>query len=207
VKARLLVLFILALGGCSSKKPLPPITPPAVVEAPPTISVVTNVLEAPTKFYFSDLQMLTETAAEGICPEDQKISGQYIEDWKASLNDESEIEIHTSKDFKFFNVNVTVEVMGFDAAKYSFSALDGVVPGKVPFKMRLRRTPGHVLELEFLDQIVPMKLLTTPIYTFSATEKRGSCTIKHNVNVFTEKVGYFKRAPVGEKPSPSPRAP
>ena len=110
-----------------------------------------------------------------------------------NLTDKDQLRLGPGEDFKYFASNVAVELIGFDSGKYVFSVLDGIVPKTVPFEMRVRRTPGQVLELHFLDAVIPMKLLTTPIYTFSATEKRGACTIKHNVNVFAERVGYFKR--------------
>lgn len=144
--------------------------------------------------YFSQLQILTETTPEGSCADDMKITTQSLEPFKAHLSSEKEIQMVQGADFKFFIVNAKLEVIGFDSAKYAFTAIDGKVPDQIPFGIKLRRTPGHVLEIQFLDQIVQMKLLTTPIYMFSAIERRGSCTVKHNVNVFTEQVGYYKKS-------------
>ncbi len=161
-------------------------------DASTTPAVAGNALGAPARFYFSELQILTETAPESGCTEEQKKRDDLHEEWKIWLDEAGSLA--ASEDFKYFGVNVTLESMGFDASKYYFSVLDGRMPKLNPFNIRLRRTPGQILELTFLDQVVPMKLLTTPIYTFSATEKRGDCVIKHNVNVFTEKVGYFKKS-------------
>jgi hypothetical protein len=181
-------LFLLVLTACSSKSQVNS----AKSQIPDATVVVGNA--PPAKFYYADLQILTETSLEGECADEKKMNEDLHLDPLVSLNEKSELELAKAAQFKYFATNVNLDVIGFDSAKYSYSCLDGIVPKAIPFGFHVRRTPGQILELKFLDQTVEMKLLTTPNYSFSATEKRGDCVIKHNVNVFAEKVGYFRKA-------------
>lgn len=189
----LAVLSVISVAAsCSPKKvnltevPVPQASNEVKV-SPPSPS------ESPNK-YFSDVQILVETKPEETCADSNKIVEVSTLPFRASLNEMNEILSEPKDLFKSFVVNVTLEIIGFDSGKYTFTAPDGMIPARVPFQMKLRRTPGNVLELRYLDQVVPMKLLTTPIYTFTATETRGDCKIAHHVNVFSERAGYFKKA-------------
>jgi hypothetical protein len=147
------------------------------------------------KYYYADVQIVDETIPEGNCAESLKLSDQKDSPSTISLNDRNEIELHPSiKNLRLFGANVALQVMGFDQAHYSFSVIDQSVPIPLPFKFHLKRIPGNLLELQFLDQVVEMKLTATPIYTFSATEQRKDCKLIHHVNVFGEKPGYYPLA-------------
>lgn len=152
--------------------------------------------EAPDKYYYSDLQVLTETVVDGTCPEDKRLTDEVQIDSPIHLNDKLKIEGYDQKKVpaRLFFVNVNLQAIGFDRAKFSFMAVDGKVPLKIPFGMHFKRTPGNVLEMTFLDQVQKMNLKQVPVYTFSATEKRENCTLIHNVNVFSERTGYYRLA-------------
>lgn len=191
------ILFVVwGIVACSSKTPL------VTTSSKNSVAVATNTVlkPGPAKFYYADLQILTETSVDERCSEDVRVTEDLHLKPFVRLNEQDEIQLSEGMDFKYFATNVNLEVIGFDQSKYSFSSVDGIVPRSIPFGLRLRRTPGQILELRFLDQVIEMKLLTAPIYTFSATEKRGQCTVTHNVNVFTEKVGYFKKATAAVSP-------
>ncbi|MBN8554507.1 MAG: hypothetical protein J0L93_03605 [Deltaproteobacteria bacterium] len=147
------------------------------------------------KYYFSDIQIVSETIPEGSCSDDLKLTAQVDEPFKVEINENKELAVNTkSKKVNLYGANITLQVMGFDQAQYTFSAIDQMIPESIPFGMKLKRIPGNMLLLTFLDQNVEMKLQATPIYTFSATEQRKDCKLVHHVNVFGEKAGYYPLA-------------
>lgn len=190
---RVLIVFCSSflVGACASKTSLNGGGPSPQALATNTVSAPKK--EAATKFYFAEVQILSETSPEGDCPESFRMNENLHQEPRVKLDELGELDSQDALDFKYFAAQVNLELMGFDSSKYSFSVIDGVVPKSIPFGLKLRRTPGQVLELKFLSEVLSMKLLSTPVYTLSAVEKRGPCTIKHNINIFAERVGYFKK--------------
>jgi hypothetical protein len=149
-------------------------------------------VEGAQKFYYTDLQIVSETKPIGECADEKKLTERVEQEPKVMLNDANELDGPGA--FHHYVANVSMQVMGFDLSKYVFTALDGYVPKEVPFKIRLRRLPGLILELQILDQTVSMKLRDTPVYSFTANETRGECKIEHHINVFGEHTGFYKPA-------------
>lgn len=146
-------------------------------------------IEGAQKFYYTDLQIVSETKPMGQCSDDKKLSDRVETEPSVMLNSENELE--GPGVYRQHIENVSLQVMGFDQARYVFTALDGSVPSSVPFGIRLRRLPGLILELKYLDQSVNMRLRDTPVYSFTATEVRGDCKFEHHVNVFGEHTGFY----------------
>lgn len=152
-----------------------------------------DVPAKPRKLYFSDLQMVVETVPEGSCPDDQRITERVEEGFKVDLgSDKKLLRKNGKRSVEFYALNVNVQKIGFDNGKYSFSVLDGMVPENAPHKMRVRRRPGNFIDIYYLEEVLKLQLNQAPIYSFTAVEKRGKCTINHNINIFAENQGYYE---------------
>ncbi len=153
--------------------------------------------EAPLKYYYSDLQIVTQTEVDGTCVGEKAIREEYVEQPKTILNEMNQLELPLGPEsFRYFSVGVSFQTTGYDSIRYTFTALDGVVPSKVRWLERLIRKPGNILEFKYLDHTVSMVLQTTPVYSFTANENRDGCTIIHHVNVFGDRTSYYPRAEI-----------
>jgi len=147
----------------------------------------------PRKIYFADLQIVDETLTEGSCPDDQRITERRQEDFKTEFRaDKKVFRKNGKKSVEYYALNLNLQKVGFDTARYSFTVLDGVVPEIAPHNMRVRRNIGNFIHIYYLDEVFKLQLKEAPVYSFTAVEKRGSCTIKHNVNIFAENQGYYE---------------
>lgn len=202
-------LLIAFTSSCRLKKAAwtKPSTPAAQAQKTASAAPVENKTEIPVeeksadaaapakepRYFYTDLQIVTETTVEGKCPEEKRHTTGHEENSKIGLDNENRLK--GEQPVRLFGANVTMQAIGFDLARYVFSSVDGSIPEKIPFGFKLARRPGGLLEMQFLNQTIQMRLINNPIYSFVAEEKRGDCTIKHNVNVFAEKAGFYRAAP------------
>ncbi len=146
----------------------------------------------PRKIYFSDLQFVVETEPDGLCADSNRITEKQVAEPKVELNSDNRVVRKAGKNsVQFYALNVVFQKIGFDNAHYQFSVLDGVVPDNAPHGMRIRRQQGNFIYIYYLDQTFKLQLSQAPVYSFTALEKRGSCTIKHSVNLFADRSGYY----------------
>jgi len=85
--------------------------------------------------------------------------------------------------------NVELKSTGFDESSYQFTEIEkagAVAAPQNPYGLKIRWRGATKIEVQFLDQVERIQLDATPFLSFPATEKRGSCTIEHQVNLFAE---------------------
>lgn len=146
----------------------------------------------PRKLFFADVHIVAEVKPEGSCADELRIAERVEEGFRVELNDEKQLVRKAGrKSVEYYALNVVFQKIGFDTARYQFSALDGVLPESAPHKMRMRRHPGNVLEIYYLDEVFKIQLNQSPVYSFTAKESRGKCTLIHALNVFAENNGYY----------------
>ena len=177
----LIVMFTLSLGACSSK---------SKSEAPaPVTSEATEKPRVP-RFLFTEIHILAETKPETSCDESQRLLGEHQKPFEIELTTTKRLS--TSQRLNRLSANLDIEMIGYDSARYGQSIIDPVLPAQFPFSLSLTRLQGSALQLNYLDQVITVRLSGAPVYSFSAKEVRGECVILHNVNVFTENGGFYE---------------
>ncbi len=182
-----MVLGFFCLSACSSRQP-------SKVEGPISekkSEESDSVLNTQKRVYFAEIQIVTETSLQSACSSENKLTNQLNEPDKLSLNPSQKLVTDEGIHVEKFAAHITLQAIGFDRSRYAFTVIDGKADTTPPFGLSVRQRPGSILELRFLDQVISMKPREAPVYTFSATELRGSCEILHQVNVFAEPAGYF----------------
>ena len=146
----------------------------------------------PRKLFFADIHIVAEVKPEGTCADEHRITERVEEGFKVELTEDKRLLRKLGKkSVDYYALNVVFQKLNFDTGRYQFSVLDGVVPDMAPHKFRIRRRPGNILDLYYLDQVFNIQLNQSPVYSFTAKETRGKCELTHTLNVFTEKNGYY----------------
>lgn len=146
-------------------------------------------------FLYSDLQIVTETVPSGNCPETMRLTERREWPRRITLNERFRLEkADEQTEMKSSAIHTTLQVMGFDSAQYVFDSIDGEIPSEVPFGIKMWRLPGAILQMRFLDQRFQVGLKTAPVFSFSASEKRGLCALTHHVNIFADRAGFYRMA-------------
>lgn len=142
------------------------------------------------RFLFTEIHILTETKPETSCSESQRLLGEHQKPFEIELTPSKRLS--TSHKLNRLSANVDLEMIGYDSARYGQSVIDRSLPAQFPFALTLSRLQGSAVQLNYLDQIITVRLSGAPVYSFSAKEVRGECVIIHNVNVFTENGGFYE---------------
>jgi len=142
------------------------------------------------RFYYSAVQILTETVKGSDCKVEQSLTEKKENDYVVVIDETGAPQFPSGRIPFYYVLNLNIQAIGFDNSVYRFSVTDGIVPKEAPYGLKIRRRPGNIIQMEYLDKVIDMNFKSIPIYTFIASEKRGACTIAHNVNLFTEKSGY-----------------
>ena|GEM_PF-7093531 len=140
--------------------------------------------------YFAKLQILTESDKSASCTKDQSRVEEKKQGYVGALDASNKLKMNSDQPVHSL-FNIQWRAIGFDELRYHFSILNGKVMGTAPYPISVHMRPNHSVELKIFDKAVELKLESTPIYTFTVVEHRGSCEIAHNVNVFAENAGYF----------------
>jgi hypothetical protein len=148
--------------------------------------------QKPVKFYFSDLQILVQTNPLSKCDDVKRLSDGRSDEFSAEVNSDGKfVRKLGPKTVQYYALNVRLQKMGFDEAQYAFSVLDGVVPEWAPHGMRVRRRSGNFIDLYYLGNVFTLQLKQSQVYSFKAVEKRGSCELEHDINIFAENSGFY----------------
>ncbi len=177
----IVVLFpLLVITSCSAKKNttvVEPVSKPTIVQ--------------PRRYFFAEFHILAETkTTNNTCQASDRISGDHLNPFSVSVSESKKLLTETP--LKRFGLNIDLELIGFDSSKYQFSSIDGNIPESIPFQIQMRKLPGSIIELSYLNQVTQIKMNGAPVYTFTALETRGTCQLEHNVNIFTDQAGLFE---------------
>ena len=186
------LLFAFVLLGCASRRPVSTHgdAPPQVEDGSSALSGARGAQRG-KRYYFADLQVITDSALEGPCSEEAPADSFIEEPWRIQLEGRHLIKMSPGLSIRSHAINVNLQSMGRQQLRRSFSVIDGRVPADVPFGLRLRQRSRGVVELSFLDQVVTLRLGSVPNSQFTATELRGGCAIHHRVSVFGTNVGFY----------------
>ncbi len=143
--------------------------------------------------FYSEITILVETVADMTCKDNviaQSVSSQQP---RSVVIDEAE-RLASTLSVDRSAINVTIEFMGLDSGRIERSLVDHGSLKEGDKHFLFRRRPGLGLELSYLGERLLLRGDATPVYSFSARETRSGCAVTHNVNVFQDRTGLFKRA-------------
>lgn len=190
----------LMLAACGTKKEALPLQTSGnlakdSVEAQKSKAKVTK--EATTvggakKPYFAKVQILTEVRTQGECDPGLRKIEEVTEAFVGGVTQDGKMDATEIRQIDSL-FNVQLRSIGFDQSNYQFSLVNSQSKSNIPYNLSISPRPNNNVQFKFLNEVVQISLESTPIYTFSATEKRGSCEIQHNVNIFAENAGRFER--------------
>ena len=190
----LVVLIIVGLASCSARQSANRASEGSSQAPGPstlTEAASSQKIRAEEVFY-SEITVLIETVADVNCKDKViPITVASTQPWLASVNDANVLDSKIPVDRTA--LNITVEYMGLDSGRIERSLIDHGSLKEGERYLLFRRRPGLALELSYLGESLILRGDATPVYSFTAREKRNECDITHNVNVFQDRSGLFKR--------------
>lgn len=191
---RLLSAFFLLMVGCATKH----VSQDSENSSGREVSDVGSSSSAPSpsskpmKYYFSELQILVQTNPLNDCSQAKKLEGGRSDNFSVEISPEGRfVRKLGPKTVQYYALNVRFQKMGFDEVQYAFSVLDGVVPDWAPHNLRIRRRPGNFIDVYYLSEVFTLQLSQSQVYSFKTVEKRGSCELEHDINIFAENSGFY----------------
>jgi len=200
-----LLLFVV-LAGCGSSKNLPKLRPSPkgstgnlamdaadASKDPARVREQSETMGRRGGVYFARIQIVDESSATDNCePSLQRVESSSREsvaelDPQNILNWKGDVRARQSV------LEIQWRSLGFDQGRYAFSLVDGKPNLDLAFAISSNVRPNNEVELRVFDsEIIQLRLDQTPIYSFAVEEKRGNCSIHHNINIFSDSAGRYQ---------------